>query len=483
MPYSRIRLLPILACGFMAAALAQSAHAATLCVNPKGANGCFSTIQAAVTHASINDIIDVAAGTYHENVTINIPLSLIGAGAGTSVIDATGLPNGILVDGYSNPGLRNVTIAGFTIENAQFEGVLVVSSIDVIIRDNRIAENDKSPGLFFTGAPNGCPGQANYETDESGDCGGALHLIGTVRSIVSGNVITGNADGILVSDETGTSRDNLLIHNTIKDNPLECGIVLASHPPVGSIGSPHYGVNHNTVAENESIGNGVQIGGAGVGLFSDGNGPGQVANNVIIRNKLIGNGLGGVALHTHVGPNFGAPTDNMNGNQIIGNYIAGNSADSFDTATPGRVGININSGLGGTPVTGTVISQNVIRDEDVDIAVNTNAEVDIHLNDLLGGKIGVANVCAFDFTSNSATPNCTGSVDATQDYWGCAAGPGGKGCSSASGDRVRIKPWLDEPANDRDDDHGDRDHVSSNVFPTSLGFPTAVRATRRATFS
>src|SRR6202035_1926941 len=145
-----------------------------------------------------------------------------------------------------------------------------------------------------------------------------------------------------------------------------------------------------------SSGNGVKIGGSGVGLFSDGNGAGTVAGNVVIRNTLIGNGLGGVALHTHVGPAFKLPADNFYGNVIIGNYIAKNLADQADTATPGSVGININSGDGGSPVVGTVITGNLIRDEDVDIAVNTPAQVDTHLNDLLGGKVGVADVCAFD---------------------------------------------------------------------------------------
>jgi parallel beta-helix repeat protein len=115
--------------------------------------------------------------------------------------------------------------------------------------------------------------QPGYETDETGDCGGALHLIGTANSIVSGNVMSNNSDGILISDETAESHGNLLIHNTVKNNPLECGIVLASHPPMGSIESPHYGVHHNTVAENVSTGNGVQIGGSGVGFLPMGLAP------------------------------------------------------------------------------------------------------------------------------------------------------------------------------------------------------------------
>ena len=430
-------------------ALYQTGLAATLCVNPKGSHGCYTTIQEAVNNAAANDVIVVGAGTYKEDVVIGIPLSLIGAGADDSVIDATGLANGVFVDGFDNPGLQSVAVAGFTVQNALYEGVLVVSASDVTVRDNVIVDNDKF-GPVFTGAPTGCPGQPAYETDETGDCGGALHLIGTVNSIVSGNVMSGNADGILISDETAESRGNLLSHNLVKNNPLDCGIVLASHPPMGMIGSPHYGIDHNTVADNVSTDNGVQIGGAGVGMFSDGNGPGRVSDNVIIRNKLIGNGLGGVTLHTHVGPAFGLPADNMDGNLIIGNFIAKNLADTFDTATPGRVGININSGGGGSPVRGTVISQNVIDDEDVDIAVNTPAEVDIHLNDLLGGKVGVADVCAFDNPGNPSV--CTGSIDATQNYWGCHAGPGGHGCTTTSGTDIRFTPWLQKPIGD-DDNH------------------------------
>jgi hypothetical protein len=65
------------------------------------------------------------------------------------------------------------------------------------------------------------------------------------------------------------------------------------------------------------------------------------------------------------------------------------------------------------------------------------AEVDIHLNNLLGGKIGVADVCVFDKSTV-----CTGSIDATENYWGCVAGPGGPGCTTASGSDITFTPWL-----------------------------------------
>ncbi len=447
---TRLFSLATILLGVLLAAFCQTAGAKSLCVNPAGAAGCYSKIQAAVNSAAANDVIYVGRGTYREDVVIGIPLSLIGAGPDLAMIDATGLANGVFVDGLDNSGLHNVTVAGFTVKNALYEGVLVVSAASVTINNNYVVNNDKSGPKFDPSVAN-CPGQPAFETDESGDCGGALHLIGTVNSIVSGNLITGNADGILISDETAESTGNLLINNTVANNPLECGIVLASHPPLNhgtAPYAPHYGVDHNTVSGNVSSDNGVKAGGSGVGLFSDGNGPGRTSGNVIINNTLTGNGLGGVALHSHVGPAFGAPADDMSGNVIIGNSIARNLPDTGDTATPGRVGININSGGGGSPVLDTVIASNVIWDEDVDIAVNTAAQVDTHLNNLLGGKVGVANICAFD---NGST--CTSAIiNATQNYWGCAGGPGARGCSTIYGGSILFTPWLPQPVADS---HGD----------------------------
>ena len=453
------RALFFTCCAALFAASSQGVVAATLCVNKAGSGGCYPKIATAVSHASAGDTIKVAPGTYKENVVIGKSLSLIGAGAGSSVIDATELPNGIFVDGFDNAGLMHVTVAGFTVKNALYEGVLVVTAADVTIRDNNILENDKVEHMF-TGLETGCKGQPAFEMNETGDCGGGLHFIGVWNAIVSGNSITDNADGILISDETAESHDILVTHNNVSNNPEECGVVIASHAPVGSSPphfAPHFGIDHVTVSENVVSKNGVMVGGAGVGVFSDGAGPGRASDNVVIHNKLTDNGIGGFSLHTHVGPAFGAPADNMNNNMVVENYIAGNLADSGDTATPGRVGININSGGGGSPVWGTVISQNVIRDEDIDIAINTPAIVNLHLNDLLGGKIGVGNICAFD--NPKALALCTGSVNAIQNYWGCAAGPSGNGCTTASGSKVTVYPWLSKPATDEDDviQQGDED--------------------------
>ena len=257
------RSLLIVPCLILTAGLNQAA-AKTLCVNPRGAHGCYSSIQSAVNAAANNDVIKVGPGIYPEEVTIGKPLSLLGASPAQSIIQAGNFAHGIFVDGYDYPGLANVTISGFTVRGALFEGILVVSVSNAKIQNNNVADNDSTSGLSFTGALTGCPNQPGngiWETDETGDCGGAIHMVGTVNSIVSGNTMTGNADGVLLSDETAEAQGNLITHNIILNNPLECGIVLASHPPAGQTMTvplpPHNGVNNNVVSENISANNGV----------------------------------------------------------------------------------------------------------------------------------------------------------------------------------------------------------------------------------
>ena len=427
-----------LAISFAITSICQSATAATLCVNPGGTSGCYSTIGAAVGQAQMDyidngtiDRIDVAPGVYMESVKIETPLSLVGAGQGKSIINALSLPNGIYIDGIDTPKprLSNVVVAGFTVENANFEGILVTNSSFITISDNEVINNDRSLNISTLK----CPGQPAFETNEDFDCGEGIHLIGVDHSTVVNNTSEKNSGGILLSDETSSTHHNLIINNLFRNNPFDCGITLASHspapPPYSTLTSPP-GVYSNTIVNNESFHNGLQVpgAGAGVGLFAPGPGN-KVYANVVINNLLKDNGLPGVALHNHAVAPMDTPAVNLNDNVIAGNRISGNGADTDDAATPGPTGINV---FGLAPMTGTIISENVIDDEAVDIATNTPAQVNVHLNDLLDGKIGVDNLG-------------TGTVDATENWWGCPNGPGAGGCTTVKGNGVSFTPFLKHP--------------------------------------
>lgn len=403
-------------------AFAQPGEAATLCVNPGGMGGCYSSIGAAVSAANSGDTIEVAAGVYTEDVVIGKSLSIVGADPSTTIVDASGLSNGFYVDGLDNPGLDTVAISGFTVENANFEGILVTSASSITLSNNIVTGNDAALSL---GPPESCTGIPSFETNESFDCGEGVHLLGTTDSTVANNIVEGNSGGILLSDETGPTSGNLITDNLVENNPYDCGITLASHQPY--TGEVPFGVFNNTISENRSLENGLGTSGAGAGVGLFASVPGAATyQNVIVGNVLVGNGLPGVAMHSH------APGQNLNGTVIADNYIAANGADTEDAATPGPTGINVASGPGGTPISGTVIGHNIIKKETDDIAVKTGALVGVHANNLLGKMTGVDNLG-------------TGTVDATLNWWGCGSGPGTPGCASVSG-TVVAAPYLSSPA-------------------------------------
>ena len=423
--------------GLLALFGASTLAAATLCVNPGRKSGCKSSISAAVAAASAGDTIEVARGTYKEQVVITKSLSLVGQDGPQPLIDATGLPNGIFINGMwaaPNAGVAGVLVSGFKIRNANFEGILVANATDVTIVGNDVTDNNKALDI----ATPACPGIPDFETNEAEDCGEGIHLMAVDHSSVVRNESEHNSGGILITDETGPNHDNLISDNSVHDNPFDCGITLASHGPATSViptaGLP-YGVSKNTISHNDVRRNGYQVpgAGAGVGIFAPF--PGTTdAGNVVIDNDLRDNGLPGVTMHNHEAFPAPAPPVNMNDNVIVGNRISGNGQDTLDAATSGPTGFNLFSVA---PVTGTVVSQNVFDNESIDIAFNAPGQVNAHLNDFDTGT-GVDNIGA-------------GTVSATFNWWNCPAGPGGgKKCATVVGSGVTSTPWLTSPFdNDR----------------------------------
>ncbi len=351
-----------------------------------GCGSAYTTIAAGVAAASPGSTVLVCPGIYHEDVTVNKALTLTGLNA---TIDATGLANGVQVLA------SNVTVKGFTIENAIGEGVLV--GVDspgglppyptselvggpVLTNEAIIGNNVSNDNKGFAG-PGGTTSTCLYQ----GDCGGGIHLSVVSNSTVSGNHVSGNADGILLTDEYGPNFDNVISFNKVTDNITECGITLPSHNPGAvSYGAPPTftitglnpsvgGVYGNKVLFNVVTGNGtvplpvvpgnpfLQGGGsgAGVGIFAPS--PGTAAyDNLVEGNQISGNGLAGVTLHSH------APGQYLNGNQIIGNFIGQNNVDGdalngvAGQSDPATTGVIVFSAVGALQVTiaGNVISNN-----------------------------------------------------------------------------------------------------------------------------
>jgi len=104
-----------------------------------------------------------------------------------------------------------VVISGLTVENANYEGILVTNSSAITITGNTLTGNNKGLG-FANGMPT-CNGLPSFETNEAFDCGEAIHLQGVHHSTVSNNNVQNNAGGILLSDDTAATHDNLIAGN------------------------------------------------------------------------------------------------------------------------------------------------------------------------------------------------------------------------------------------------------------------------------
>ena len=407
-------------------ALIPPVAAADQCVNPRANDGCKSSINAAIAAAGPNETITVGPGVYAEYVVVNKPVALIAQNQNT-IIDANGLINGINVDGFHNTGLSHVIISGFTVANANQQGILVTNASDVTITGNHVIGNDRSLQPFANGGP-ACPGIPPYLAGgENMDCGEGINLSGVSDSIVSGNLVERNAGGILISDDTGPNHENLITGNVVQDNPYDCGITIASHHFALSVQDPTLGVYHITVTGNTSRRNGLATHeGAGIGIFA---GPPGAQNwgDVVAGNIATDNALPGVALHAH------SPFQKLTDHLITGNTIAGNGPDP-DPGTTVPTGISVFTDPATMPGTlaGVVITGNTIKSEGIDVGINTSGTVDLHLNNFFD-SIGIDNLG-------------TGFVSATLNWWKCAHGPGSNGCGTAVGANVLVSPWLSQPS-------------------------------------
>lgn len=339
----------------LAAAAIGAAPAAaapmTLYVSPGGSdtNPCTSaspckTIGHAVSAAAAGDRIVVRHGTYAESVTIAKTLHLVGRHWPT--IDATGQQNGVRVTGGAASGS---SLRGFKVRNATQEGVLLMQTSWVKVLDNVVAGNDQ--GMFSQSPTGECAPLGQIP----GDCGEGVHLMTVAHARVSGNAITGNAGGILVTDELGPTHANVISWNHVWRNDFDCGITVPGHNPtaVSPTGTPQpamAGVYGNWIVHNVVNRNGLK--GEGAGILFAGAGPGTGSyDNFVGWNTTNGNNLAGITVHSH------APDTDVNGNRFVGNRASRNNLGGDpDAGVTKRTDILVFSA--GDPITGTVARGN-----------------------------------------------------------------------------------------------------------------------------
>jgi hypothetical protein len=386
-------LTPLLVAGGMLAAAGQAAagtgHGQRVLFVSKSASSSgsgrscstarYKTIGSAVKAAAPWSAVVVCPGSYHEQVVVKKPLSLIGLHA---TINQKGVTPAFVVNPPHVGKLTifagvvivssHVRVQGFTVTNALGEGILAAgvrgTISDITIRHNAVVHNDLGGGVPPASAYFECQAQGQVP----GDCGEGVHFLAVANSQVSGNFIAGNSGGVLLTDETGPTHNNVIENNIVTRNASDCGVTVPGHNPAalnaqGQRQPAVAGVYDNAIVHNVITSNGLKGEGAGV-LFANA-GPGTASyNNLVEGNFIAGNELSGVTMHAHtLAP---GQHEYLSGNKIIGNRIGTNNtggdpldfpASPKDTKTTGVLVFS-----GGTPVQ-TVIARNHISDNSIGI--------------------------------------------------------------------------------------------------------------------
>jgi parallel beta-helix repeat protein len=228
-------------------------------------------IQKAVNSAFSGDTVNVAAGTYSENVTVNKALTLTGAGSATTTVTAASAASSVFTVTASS-----VTISGFTVSGATGAGqagIYLGAGVALCnIHDNILTGN--YDGIWLGSGSNNntlTNNTANSNTTQ----GFEVYL--SSNNTFTNNVANSNTKyGFKIE----AASNNTFTGNTANSNGQH-GFYLATGPAAGSTGCNDNTFTNNTA--NANVSSGIRINGRYAGDSS---------HNTLTGNTLSGNAVG-----------------------------------------------------------------------------------------------------------------------------------------------------------------------------------------------
>ncbi|MEU8586775.1 right-handed parallel beta-helix repeat-containing protein [Streptomyces sp. NPDC048664] len=363
------------------------------CVDPQ-----YATIQAAVTAAAPGATIRVCAGTYPETVEVDKPLTFLGAQAGVDARTGRTVPAEESIVDSSTGGFRiqggvaNVTIDGFTIQNAgtpaqeddgieAFAGGSGYTFVDNIFTANTYGINFHSDGTVATLIRH----NRFFADNQTGSAGGAGVFVSNGPAndtTITENSFSGHSSAAV--NTTGStadfSHDLLITDNTSTDDATFAVVVNARSTRVtGNV------VTH-TDPDDPNAGSAIFVGGNTDGL--------RIEGNVI---------SGGAASGVRVTSFFGAPSTGLTitGNTIssrrngvrFGGGESDGTIDANSVTGSSHDGILVESGTSGLSVTHNTAGGSAVLDCEDDTTGSGTAGTANTWTDDIGATDQPAGIC------------------------------------------------------------------------------------------
>lgn len=304
------------AAAFCLGILASSPAAAIdeLCVDPGGAGGCFTTIQAAIDAAEPAARILIGAGTYNENLVVSSAkkLELLGAGEGSTIVEAAGAgpvldesgppPTKIVLKDLTFDG-NGIAVAGVEVNAAKLvlERVTVRDSLGRGVFGSGLDPTSRVDATDCTVTGNGNGGITGTNSNTR------VSKVNVTRCFVANNDGAGASGGVL------KIRDSTIVGNEIGASGGSFGRKLTIEGTALS-GNMLWGV---TTARKTKILRSTISGNVGGLLVADG-------DKAIIIDSTIANNAG-----TEQGGGVRVETGTKSGRaDLLNTIVAGNSAPS-----------------------------------------------------------------------------------------------------------------------------------------------------------
>jgi parallel beta-helix repeat protein len=304
-------------------------------------------IQKAIDAARPGDTVEIPSGIYYENIFIYKPLALLGEDPETTIIDGSdGSKNGgISTENVVKITSNNVTISGFTMRNAEGDGVVIVSS-NVSVTNNIITQNNgsgirstKSLEFIFNETNNNI--QGNTVTNNNY---GGIAVRFNKDLHISNNDIQNNGDvGIQLLDSSNVT----VLNNTVRHNHIlgihiwlsrNCEVLDNSVTDTSNVKGWGTGIKLSTAMDSTVVNNYIADNEAsGIILYAD-SARCTLEKNVVTHNCIntenaawgivASNGYDHVILDNNIteNPSYALGIIDIPGSVIQGNMISDNEA-------------------------------------------------------------------------------------------------------------------------------------------------------------